>query len=312
MSSHRRSSRRTVRRAAACAPLLLLPALAPAAASADAVTANTWAGGSLGFHRQPAAPRYPAGAALVSLVTSSTTARLAVTLDGTRCLATRTLTGTVTPGAGGGPEHLVLAVDARRKVRSKAERLDFTVALRSAAPGLLAGTASVRGTIRQGGRTLRCDVERFVVVRSRSALEAPLAPLTTDPAAMRTGVLLSPVAPRAQAAIVIARREDGFHHAAWTQHLTCTVGSERTAFDAPNFAPRFRVRADGSFRGREVLRTRVRIQGERVSRVFTSTIEGRIGADGIARGAVQVSERISGAGGALTCEVPRTAFAAAP
>lgn len=313
MSPSRRPSLRLVRSGDACIALLLVPAVVPAAASADYTSANQWAGGSLKPDRQRGASQYPAEGVLVSMTTSPTRARLAIVLNDSHCKAGRAMSGTVTPGAGGDAEHLVLGVEAVRKVRNRRVRLDYAVSLRSVAPGVLAGTASVRGTIRDGRSTARCRQSASVVLRSRSALNAPLQPLSTDPASTRVGILGATIAPRVKAAFAIAKRADGYHHAMWTMHLSCVQGSRRFSFDTPNFAPRFRIRADGSFRGREVRRGSGKNEDGRFTRTFVGTISGRIDPDGIARGTVSVRERSRVDGDPVrVCTLPRTSFAAAP
>jgi hypothetical protein len=223
------------------------------------------------------------------------------------------MTGVVTMGAGGDAEHLVLAVEASRRIRNRRVRLDYAVSLRSVAPGVLAGTASVQGTIRSGGSTGRCAISSPVTLRSRSALSTPLQALPTDPALTRTGILSATVAPRVRAAIAITKRADGYHHAIWAMHLSCRTGSRRTSFDTLNLAPRFRVRADGTFRKREVSRRRGTQGGRRIDSTFVGTISGRIDPDGIARGTVSVTERVRRPGSpARVCRMPRTSFAAAP
>jgi hypothetical protein len=311
-------SHRPARYVPLCATALLVPALLPAAASADYASAHEWAGGALSPARQPGASKYPIDGFLVSLTTSPTKARLAVSMTSRRCTAARTVTGVVTPGAGGDAEHLVLGVEARKRVRNRRVRLDYAVSLRSAAPGVLTGTASVRGSFRDGKGRFRCNESAPVVLRSRSALNAPLQPLTTDSSLPRVGVLSATISPRVKAAIAITKRADGFLHALWTQHLSCTSGPKRTSFDSFNFAPRFRIRANGSFVGRESLKTRGRVTGGRTKRAryrrtFTATIRGRIDPDGIARGTVRVTERYQETGYlARVCRLARTSFSAAP
>lgn len=303
--------RSRVRTTLLVAPLAL--GLVPAAASADYTSANQWAGGSLEPDRQRGASRLPAEGVLVSMTTSPTKARIALVMNDSRCAAGRTLAGTVTPGAGGNAEHLVLNVEAKRKVRNRRVRLDYAVSLRSPAPGVLAGTVSVRGTIRGGNSLGRCRQSASVLLRSRSALNAPLQSLTNDPATTRVGVLGATIAPRVRAAIAITKRADGYHHAMWTMHLSCVQGSRRFSFDTLNFAPRFRVRADGTFRGRDVSRRRGQNEKGRFTTTFNGTISGRIDPDGIARGTVAVRERSRvGDNPVRTCVMSRTPFAAAP
>jgi hypothetical protein len=102
------------------------------------------------------------------MTTSPTKARLAVSMTSRRCTAARTVTGVVTPGAGGDAEHLVLGVEARKRVRNRRVRLDYAVSLRSAAPGVLTGTASVRGSFRDGkGRSGATRARRWSCDRGR-------------------------------------------------------------------------------------------------------------------------------------------------
>lgn len=291
MSSSRRPARRLLRRAAACAPLLLAPVLLPAVASADYTSANQWGGGVLAADRMPGNARYPVKGTLVSMTTSPTKARLSLAFRTRPCNATTTLTGRVTVVPGGDEEHLALTVDGSRKIRNSKKHLDYAVALRPAAPGVLTGVASMRGTIRDGKRVYRCNATSTVTVRSRSVLAAPLQPSPTDASLPRVGVLSSTVAPRVKAAIAITKRADGGYHAIWSEHVSCASGSKRSSFDSVNFAPRFRIRADGTFRARETVHERAKTKKGRSTYTFVGRISGRIDADGVARGAVSTSSR---------------------
>jgi hypothetical protein len=80
-----------------------------------------------------------------------------------------------------------------------------------------------------------------------------------------------------------------------------------------NVGKRFRVRKDGSFRGREVFNRSRRVKARRNHFRFVATISGRIGPDGVARGriAIRSRDRLTGYQD-LVCVVPSTPFAAAP
>jgi hypothetical protein len=291
----------------------VLPAVVPTAASADYASANQWGGGALAPARQAGASRYPTRGTLVSMTTSATAARLRVDFQTPRCGTAETLRGRVTPAPGGNAEYLAIAVDAARKVRNRREHLDYAVSLRPAAPGVLSGTASVRGTFRNGRRTIRCNATSPVTLRSRSAVTTPLQTSPTDPALPRTGILASTVQPRVLASIAITKRTDGWHHAMWTEHISCVSGGTRSSFETVDLVPRFRVRTDGTFRGREVVRERGRTKDGPYRYTFVGTIRGRIGADGIARGTATSRSRYRQKGFYdKVCSLGRTTFAAAP
>lgn len=240
---------------------------------------------------------------------------MSVSLTSKRCGYSDTVRGTVTPGTGGDAEHLVLAVAGTRKVRSKKAHLDFGIALQSAAPGVLSGTATVRGTYKRAsdGHTVRCNLTSAVLLRSRSALNAPLQALSTDSAVPRVGVLASTIQPKVRAAIAITKRADGFHHAIWTAHVSCRSGSKRSADDPVFFAPRFRIAADGTFRGRERTTYRSTRKHRRIAYRFLGVIKGRIDPDGVARGTVTTTSRYRETGyHDLVCRTPTSSFAAAP
>ena len=305
-------SRRRLRLLAALT-LFSVPGILPTAASADYASARQWAGGSLAPGRQAGASRYPGRGTLVSLTTSATAARLRVDFQTPRCGTAETLRGRVTPAPGGDAEYLTLAVDAARKVRNRREHLDYAVALRPVVPGVLSGTASVRGTFRNGRRTIRCNASSAVTLRSLSALTAPPQALSTDPARPRVGILASTVQPRVLASIAITKRADGWHHAMWTEHISCVSGGKRSSFETVELVPRFRVRADGTFRSREVVRRRGRTKDGPYRYTFVGTIRGRIDGDGIARGTATSRSRYRQKGFYdKVCTLGRRTFAAAP
>lgn len=307
------SSRPRLARLAAVAPVLLAGVSLPAAASASPTTANQWSGGALSPDRQSGASRYPTRGTLVSMTTSSSAARLSVSFQTPRCGTAETLRGRVVQQAGGTAEHLAISVEASRRVRNRRERLDYLVALRPASPGVLVGTAAVRGTFRNGRRTIRCNASSAVTVRSRSTLVAPPQPFSTDAALPRLGVFRSTISPRVLAAIAITKRVDGFHHAMWTERIRCVSGGRRSSFETVDVVPRFRIRADGSFRGRHVVTDRGRDENGRYVLRFVGTVRGRIGADGIARGVATSSSRFRQRGFYdKVCSIGTVRFEAAP
>jgi hypothetical protein len=299
-------------------PLLALPALAPASASADYASANTWAGGSVGAGRSALTGQdYPARGALVSLVTGPSRARMWVSVRSDRCVVNGALRGTTEARPGGVGDLQTVAVTASRVVVTKLttgrSRTRVTVTLTPGGPGLLVGTVEARGRVTLRGRSRPCVLREAVTVRSRAALATPLAPATTDVAATRTGVVGLRLAGRVPGAIALTKRRDGSIHGLWSVHQTCRSGSKRSADDYVNVGKRFRIRKDGTFRGRESF-TRTKRLGKRRSRLrFVATISGRIDADGIARGRIAVHSREKEAGYYdLVCTVPSTPFAAAP
>jgi hypothetical protein len=301
----------------ACCTLLAVPALAPAA-SADYAAANTWAGGTVGAGRSALLGRdFAARGALVSLVTGPSRARLSVSLRSDRCVTNGTLRGVVTVHPGGTGDLQALEVRARKTLATRTAvgrtRARVTVTLTPGAPGLLVGTVEARGRVTLRGRSRPCRMRETVIVRSRAALATPPGPLSTDPAALRTGIVESRIAPRVRGAIAIAKRRDGSFHGFWSVHQTCRSGTKRSADDFVNVGKRFRVRADGSFRGRERFTRTERVPEGRFRLRFTATISGRIGPDGVARGrvAIRSSSTLTGYTD-LVCTVPSTPFAAAP
>jgi len=314
----RRSSRRTVLRIAACVPLLALPGLVPAAASADFAAANTWAGGTAGAARSAdLGGRYAARGALVSVATGGTKARLYVSVRSERCVANGTLRGTVVPQPGGVGELQTLQVRAAKTLTTSGTygrtRARVSVTLSPGAPGLLVGTVEARGRVTLRGRTRACTMRETVSVRSRAALAAPAAPSSVAPGATRTGILESAIAPRARGAIALTGRRDGYVHGFWVAHQSCRSGTKRSAEDVVNIIRRFRVRANGTFRDREVATTTLGTGKNRSRLRFVATISGRIGADGVARGRIEVRSRSTLKGYVdLVCTTPSTPFTAAP
>lgn len=307
------------RRVALVAALALVPAAVPAAAAADPVSANTWAGGSVSRERSPTlGSAYAARGALVSMVTTSTRARLFVSIRSPRCVANGTLRGTVALQPGGVGEQLALRVVARRTVTTlygeRRSRARIAVSLAPAAPGDLAGTVTARGrTTTAGGGSRSCVLRERVRLRSRTALTAPLAPLSVDRAALRTGIVEQTIAPKVRGSIAIVRRTDGAFHALWTVHERCVSGPKRTADDYVNVAKRFRVAADGSFRGREVFVDSGRRDGGHFRQRFVATIRGRFLPDGTVRGTVTADSRLRETGFSdLVCTSPASSFVAAP
>jgi hypothetical protein len=299
---------------AAGAVLLVSLALAPAVASADYASANEWAGGGLAPDRQPGNPKLPVRGTLVSMTTSPTRARLSVNLGDQGCRTENVaLKGRVTPAPGGDAEHLTISVEASRRVRNDGQRLTYAVSLRPAAPGILTGTASVRGTYSDGRRRRRCDIASTVVLRSRSSLDAPRGPSPTDPGRPRAGVVASLVAPRVKGAIAITRRADGWYHGMFTGHNTCRSGRKRSSFDSIYYKSRFRIRADGTFRSRVAYKDRGTVKKGRFSYSFVGTLSGRIDPDGIARGIVSSTSHYKETGYLVkTCRLTPSSFAAAP
>jgi hypothetical protein len=316
---HRPSRRHPLGSAAIVAAALLLPSLSlPAVASADATTANTWAGGTLGSARDGA---YAAEGALVSLVTGPKRARIAVQVYNRKCFTnseTRRATTTVVPGAVG--DHVTLNVAGtvrfKRRQRYGTVRTRVRIDLKAVAPGVLQGTVKVSGDpIRSSRRPLNCSQTTNVQVRSQASLAAPLAPMTADPAALRTGFVALSRSPRVPGAIAIAKRSDGYHHAYWTLRMRCRSAGKTTTLINVNYGRRFRVRADGTFRGRELLVRRGKRRDDRWTRRIVLTIKGRIDPDGVARGTVASADRLSWRRGRFygrSCRMPATAFAAAP
>jgi hypothetical protein len=313
-----RPRRRALRAAAVSCTLLVLPALAPAAASADYAAANTWGGGTVGRERSPdLGGAFPIEGALVSMVTGPDRARLSVSVRSARCVVNGTMRGVVTAQPGTVGDQLAVGVTARRTLTTRLEagrsRARVTVALAPAAPGVLRGTVAARGTVTVGGRRRACVLRETVVLRSRAALGSPLTALTTAASAPRTGLVETTVPPRVRGSIAITKRRDGAYHAIWSVHQSCRSGSKRSTGDYVNLGRRFRVRADGSFRGREVTTRRGRTAEGRFHFRFVATISGRIDADGVARGRVAVSSRRKETGYYdLVCRMPSTPFAAAP
>lgn len=313
-----RPRRRALRAAGVSCSLLALPALAPAVASADYASANTWAGGTAGAARA-AAPRrdFAAGGVLVSMVTGPPRARLYVSVRSDRCVVNGTLRGVVSVQPGGAGDLQALTVSARRTIVSRTTlgraRARVTVTLAPGAPGLLVGTVEARGRVTLGGRSRACAMRRTVSVRSRAALATPPGPLSTDPGATRTGIVESKIDPNVRGAIALTKRRDGSIHGFWIVHQTCRSGSKRSADDVVNSGKRFRVRKDGTFRGREVHVTSGRTPKGRFRLRYVATISGRIDADGVARGRVAISSRETETGFfPLVCRAPSTPFAAAP
>lgn len=314
--------RPSLRRSSATAVLaaaLALPALSlPAGASADTKAANTWAGGTLGAARDGA---YPAEGALVSMVTGPKRARIAVSVYNRKCFTvseTRRATTSVVPGSVG--EHVTLNVagTVRFKLRQRygTVRTRVRIDLKAVAPGVLQGTVKVSGDpIRSRRRPLNCSQTTPVQVRSQTSLAAPLAPLTADPAALRTGIVALTRSPRVPGAIAIAKRSDGFHHAYWSLRMRCRSAGKTTTVFNRNYGRRFRVRPDGTFTGRERLLRRGKRRGDRWTRRTVVVISGRIDPDGVARGTVALTDRLSWRRGRFygrSCRMPATAFAAAP
>jgi hypothetical protein len=302
---------------AALLPLLLLSLAAPTAASADYASANTWAGGTAGQGRSTLTGRnYAARGALVSMVTSPSRARLAVSVRSDRCVANGTLRGTIVPQAGGVGDLLALGVRARGTVTTSGShgrtRARVTLDLAPAAPGVLVGTVRAEGRVTRNGRRRACRMRESVTLRSRAALGTPGA-FSTDPLALRTGIVESRIAPRVPGSIALIGRADGAVHGFWRIHVSCRSGSKRSADDVVNLNRRFRVRADGGFRDREVFVSRTRVKGgTRVIR-FVATISGRIAADGVARGRVRLQTRDREPGYLdLVCSSPSVPFTAAP
>lgn len=309
-----------LRRGALAAALAVLPAVAaPAAASASFTTANTWAGGGVTAARDSGAfVAYPKGGALVSLVTGPSTARLYVSIRSPRCVVNGTLRGTVTQQPGGSGDLLALSVTAKgtrtTPFGAGRTRARLRVELGPAAPGVLGGTVTARGTTRIRGRSRACSLTQAVRLTSRAVLTAPAAPFSADPAAPRVGVVSSTISPRVKGAIAITRRADGTYHGLWSLRERCVSGSRRTIGDYVNVGRRFPVRANGAFRGREVSTYAFRQDGERVRGRYVATISGRIGPDGVARGRVAVTLRQTKTGNYLpyTCRTGSLPFAAAP
>ncbi|WP_304785607.1 hypothetical protein [Patulibacter sp.] len=233
-----------------------------------------------------------------------------------RCVANGTMRGTVVARPGGTGDLLAIEVRARRTLTTNGTygraRSRVTLELTPAAPGKLIGTVRARGRVTLNGRSRPCSMRETVTLRSRAALAAPGA-LATDPLAPRVGLVESRIAPRVPGAIALTGRRDGTVHGFWFAHQTCRSGTKRSAADLVNVIERFRIRADGSFRHREVSIIRRRVPEGRSRVRFVATISGRIGADGVARGriAVQSRDRVAGFDD-LVCRTPSTAFTAAP
>jgi hypothetical protein len=318
MTRPARPRRRALRAAAVLCILSALPALAPSAASADYASANTWGGGAAGPGSSAVTgDDFAARGALVSMVTSPTRARLFVSVRSDRCVVNGTLRGVVSVQPGGVGDLQALRVGARRTLTTKAStgrtRARVSVALVPGAPGLLVGTVEARGRVTLHGRTRACAMRERVSVRSRAALAAPAGPLSADPGASRTGIVDSVISPRVPGAVAITKRPDGSLHGFWSLHQTCVSGTKRSSDDFVNVGKRFRVRKDGSFRGREVFTRSARVKEGRSRFRFVATITGRIGDDGVARGRVTVRSRDELTGYIdLVCTVPSTPFAAAP
>jgi hypothetical protein len=310
--------RRALRAAVVSCSLLALPALVPVAASADRAAANTWGGGTAGAQPSRVGPAAYAGrGALVSLFTRGKRARVYVSIRSDRCVANGELRGRVVEQPGGAPSLHAVTVTARRTVTTQSvpgrSRTRLSVTLAPVAPGVLAGTVEARGRVTLRGRTRSCALRETVTVRSRAALITPGAGLTTDPGATRSGLVETPIKPGVRGAIAIAKRADGSLHGLWSVHQTCRSGPKRSAGDFVNLQKRFRVRADGSFRVRESVVSRNRVEGGRERLHFVSTISGRIDPDGVARGTVSMRSRSKLKGyDDLVCRMPSTPFAAAP
>lgn len=310
--------RRALRAAAVTCSLLTLPALVPAAASADRAAANTWGGGTAGAAASKAVGKaYPERGTLISVVTAGSRARLRVATRTDGCTVNGVLRGTVAAQPGGAGDLLAPSVTARKTVVTSLtrgrSRVRVTVTLTPAAPGVLVGTVETRGRVTLDGRSRPCNLREAVTVRSRAALRAPQAPLTTAPGVLRTGIVETRMAPRVRGAISLVPRADGSIHGFWSFHQSCRSGPKRSSDDFMNLQKRFRVRADGSFRARESIVTHNRLE-DGVERLhFVSTISGRIGPDGVARGRVSTRSRSRLKGyDDLLCRMPSTTFAAAP
>jgi hypothetical protein len=316
-----RPRRRALGAAVACCTLLAVPTLAPAAASADFAAANTWTGGTLGG--QPAGgPKglLPRSGAVVSIVTGSSRARMNVAVFDGRCSVGMEIprgTSTVAPG---GPEFFDNAsVHAARTLRYRdaygTSRMRMTVDLTPASPGVMQGTVRLKGRAAETRRGFACDVTSRVVVRSSQSLFAPLAPATTAAVALRTGIVQQGLSPRVPAAIAMVGRPDGRVHVTWSYRRRCVSAGKRYWSQGYLSIRRFAVRADGSFGTTVRGSNRNRYRGDRYVSRYTSTISGRIGSDGIARGRVSTRTSLKFDGGKRygeRCNSGSRKFVAAP
>lgn len=304
------------------------PASASQAAEARASVAraanprpNAWSGGALVPTGGPGArAAYPGSGALVSLVTAAPRARAHVILLDPRCGmggAIPRARAAVVPGGQGAYAALTVHGQRTKRYRSRygTTTLTATLDLAPASPGVLGGTLRVTGTARDTRRPYRCDVSVPVVVRSHQALLAPLAPGTTDVAALRTGLVDGTVRPRVPASIALIRRADGRMHAVWSFVLRCRSGRRTETVEQYETARAFAVRADGSFGGTERGSIRGRDGRGGFTTRYAAVIRGRIDADGLARGTVnntRTTTRPGGRGASVRCRTGNRRFVAAP
>lgn len=291
-----------------------------AAQAADA-RPNTWSGGALAPTGGPGArASYPGSGVLVSLVTAAPRARAHVILVDPRCGmggAIPRARAAVAPGGQGA--YAALTVHGRRTKRYRSRygttTLTATLDLAPASPGVLGGTLRVTGTARDTRRPYRCDVSVPIVVRSHTALLAPLTAVTTDVAALRTGLVGDTIRPRVPDSIALIRRTDGRMHAMWGFRLRCRSGRSSQPLEQYETARAFAVHADGSFGGMERGTLRGRDGDGPFATRFAAVIRGRIDADGLARGTVsntQTTTRPGGRAASVRCRTGTRRFVAAP
>lgn len=310
-----------LRRTVLCSTMLALPALIPAAASADYTQANTWSGGVVSAARGSGSRSiYARRGVALSVVTVAPRARMVVDVYDERCGAGASITTATSSVAPGGQEFYESATAHGRRTqryrsRHGTTKLTITVDLAPAAPGVMSGTVRVTGTARDTRRPYRCALALPVVVRSHQSLLTPLAAATTDPAVPRTGLVSAHLSPKVRGAIAITRRADGRLQALWSFREQCRAGAKHYPFQGYESAKRFAIRADGSFSGVERGRQRGSYRGDRYVSRSEARITGRIGPDGIARGRVSNTSSLTFAGGKRVGERCRTGsqtFVAAP
>lgn len=175
----------------------------------------------------------------------------------------------------------------RLKIGRTRGRVRIAIEGRRTAPDAFSGTVALIGTIRAGKAKSRCRATLPIELRSTT----PAARPGTAFGLSRYGTTSERLDGQRAGALLVSR-PDGRLGATWTTRFRCrSAGRPNGGGIATTVAPPFRVRPDGSFRGVERHFERGGKGRTRYSFSFKSTISGRIGPDGVARGTVRASSR---------------------